>query len=198
LGGQVISRSTGVPIPDVTVNIVTAGPVCCDGHIPLVYTGPTGRFSVTLPAGTYRVLFYPAGIDGYGPAWWKGATDFESATDVVVTTKNVYLPDAALPTGRGVLGTIVDAAGQGVTGAHVDAFAADGGGFVAEGTTAPGGRFLMRLPFGTYRLLFWAPADLKLEPRWWPDAKKIDQSELITIGADGPPIDGHLGGGATQ
>ncbi len=109
LAGQVTSKANGAPIANVRVAVLLGGGgECCYSGVPAVPSGSTGRFQVTVPEGIYRIQYYPSGIDGYGVQWWKDAADYDSATDIVVTNRNIALLDAALPTGYVLEGEVLD------------------------------------------------------------------------------------------
>jgi hypothetical protein len=129
-----VSAADGTPVDDVTVILWFAERTCCTQVVPPVYTGSTGRYQLSVPEGKYRVEFYPYGLVGFGTTWWKGASDFDTATDVVVSGRNAVAIDATLPVGVRVRGT-VRTSGGGMANAHIDAYSDATGGWVA-GITA--------------------------------------------------------------
>jgi hypothetical protein len=180
ISGQVTSKATGGPVSGVTVVLFKGGfAPCCQFAMPSVSTGNTGRFSMTLPEGSYRIMFYPYGVDGYGTAWWKDGATFESATDLTVT-KNIGQIDGALPAGHAVRGTVTSDYGGALAGAHVDVFSADGG-WVTSTTTVDDGRYLVRLAPGQYRVYVSAPRGSEVHGLWWPGVPAADRSRLLGV-----------------
>jgi hypothetical protein len=192
--GQVTSRATGGPLLGVEVLLFKGGfAPCCDVAMPSVSTGITGRFSIIVPEGSYRIMFYPYGIDGYGVAWWKDGASFESATDLIVT-KNIGQIDRALPAGHVVSGKVTSDYGGGLVGAHVDVFSADGG-WVASTSTVLGGRYLVRLAPGQYRVYVTGPRGSELHGLWWPGETASDRSRLLGVPSkDSQQLDVELKG----
>jgi hypothetical protein len=193
--GQVSSKTTGGPLPGVTVVLFKGGfAPCCDAAMPSVTTGTTGRFTMTVPEGSYRIMFYPYGLDGYGAAWWKEGANFESATDLTVT-KNTSQIDAVLPAGIAVRGTVTNGYGGGLGGAHVDVYSADGG-WVTSTVTVDDGRYLVRLTPGQYRVWVGAPHGSELHGLWWPGVTAADRSRLLGVPSkESEQLDLELAGG---
>jgi carboxypeptidase family protein len=178
--GQVSSKTTGGPLSGVTVVLFKGGfAPCCDLAMPSVITGTTGRFTMTVPEGNYRIMFYPYGLEGYGVAWWKEGASFENATDLTVT-KNTGQIDGSLPAGIAVRGTVTSDYGGGLSGAHVDVFSADGG-WVTSTVTVDDGNYLVRLAPGQYRVWVGAPHGSALHGLWWPGVTAADRSRLLGV-----------------
>jgi len=178
--GQVTSKATGGPLSGVTVVLFKGGfAPCCYLAMPSVSTGATGRFSMTVPEGDYRIMFYPYGLDGLGTAWWKDGTTFESATDLTVT-KNAAQIDSALPAGHAVRGKVSTDYGGALAGAHIDIYSADGG-WVTSTTTVEDGRYMVRLAAGQYRVYVAGPRASELHGLWWPNAVEAEGSRLLGV-----------------
>jgi hypothetical protein len=176
-----VTATDGTPVEDVTVILWFAETTCCTRVVPPVYTGSTGRYQLSVPEGTYRVEFYPYGLVGLGTTWWKGASDFETATDLVVSGRNAVAIDATMPVGVRVRGT-VRTAGGGMANAHIDAFSDATGGWVAGIVAGDDGRYLLRLAPGRYRIVFNGPDDSRVEERWWRDGDRPSKSEVLVVG----------------
>lgn len=189
----VVTATDGKPVEDVTVILWFADTTCCTRVVPPVYTGATGRYQLSVPEGTYRIEFYPYGLAGLGTTWWKGASDFETATDLVVLGRNAVAIDATMPVGLRVRGTVRTSAG-GLANAHVDVYSDATGGWVAGISSSDDGRYSLRLAPGRYRIAFNGPNDSRLEERWWRDGDRSSKSEVLVLGTkDVEGIDMLLG-----
>ena len=178
--GQVTSKATHGPLAGVDIILFRGGfAPCCDLAMPSVATGPTGRFTMTVPEGNYRILFHPRRLDGYATTWWKDGATFETATDLVVS-KNMNEIDGALPAGHVVQGRVTSNFGSSLAGAHVDVYSADGG-WVTSATTVDDGRYFVRLAQGEYRVHVSAPRGTRLPAVWWPGVTTSDRSRILVV-----------------
>ena len=73
-----VTTGAGLPVANATVSAYTlAGVWVVDG-----YTNASGNYTMALPAGSYKLRVYGAGI----PTQWVGGTTFATATVTVLTT----------------------------------------------------------------------------------------------------------------
>ena len=66
------------------------GTTCCR-TVGVASTAIGGTFLMYLPQGTYRFVFDPPPASPYAAEWWRGASGFSSATDVIVGAEQVLL-----------------------------------------------------------------------------------------------------------
>ena len=69
---------------------VGGGTTCCR-TVGVATTAIGGTFLMYLPQGTYRFVFDPPPASTYAAEWWRGASGFATATDVVVGAEQVLL-----------------------------------------------------------------------------------------------------------
>ncbi len=152
-----------------------------EAHYSINDTGSTGRYQLSVPEGTYRLEFYPYGLRGFGTTWWKDASDFDTAKDLVVSGRNAVAIDATLPVGFRVRGTVKTASGT-MANAHIDAYSDATGGWVAGIVSSEDGRYLLRLAPGRYRIAFNGPDDSRVEERWWQNGDRPSKSDVLVVG----------------
>ncbi len=154
------------------------------------YAGWLGgaSWSVSVPDGTYRVLFAPSGTGMAGTVqeWastWYGNTPFEFDSPVIeVSGGNVTGIDVTLPLAGSIRGTLSDPGGSGVA-AFVWSDTADR--WVAVGwdgwSVYPTGDYhISGLPAGDYLLRF-----TSMNEGWskyWTDSEDLYDADIITLG----------------
>ena len=111
--------------------------------------GPTGAYSVVVPAGTYKIAAYDERLV-LATEFYSDVNSFEKAQTVGVTT-NISL-SFQLNLGGRVSGMVTERqGGGGLEGLIVRAYDLNGV-IVAEGVTDPAGRYSFVLPAGTFKL----------------------------------------------
>ena len=134
-----MTTGAGLPVANATVSAYTlAGVWVVDG-----YTNASGNYTMALPAGSYKLRVYGAGI----PTQWVGGTTFATATVTVLTTsatQNIVLTTT-------LSGTVTTGAGLPVANATVSAYTLAGV-WVVDGYTNASGNYTMALPAGSYKL----------------------------------------------
>lgn len=110
-------------------------------------TSATGAYSLSVAAGTYRVLVYDPRFD-YATAYANGATSYEATAPRTIASGEVVPLDLRMRRGTRVTGT-VRANGVTVDGAEV--FALDAAGNRVAGTITVNGAFTIPIAPGTYR-----------------------------------------------
>ena len=143
LSGAVTVLATGLPVSGATVSAWNAG---SGAWVAAGVTNGSGLYTITLPAGSYKLYVQPAS----GPAVWFGGTSKATATTVVVagnTTQDIALGNPALSGAVTVLAT-----GLPVSGATCPpGTRAAGPGPPPASPTAPGCTRIT-LPAGSYKL----------------------------------------------
>ena len=77
-------------VQDARVAVYAAGAPCCR-LVGVATSGNAGTFVMYVPPGTYRIVFDPPSGSPYAAQWWRGATGFATATDVIVASDRVEL-----------------------------------------------------------------------------------------------------------
>lgn len=176
LGARVsgtVTDPAGMPLANVSVLAYTA-----DGRfVTYVSTGPDGRFTLTLPRGSYRFTAVdPASI--YAAGFLNGATSF-SASSPVTVFEGQLRTDLAFQLERGGLvgGRVLDPSGAGIGGITVAAYNVDGTmrTFV---TTDASGNYVLLLPSGAFRIAAFDPA-LVFATQFYPEQSAFAMSTAI-------------------
>lgn len=149
----IVTDAAGIPLGNISLLAYTA-----DGrYLGLVSTGADGRFTMTLPRGSYRFVAIDTSFT-YAAAFLDGATSFE-ASPVVNLIEGQSKSDLMFRLERGglIAGTVVDAGGAGIAGITVAAYNIDGTmrTFV---TTDASGKYVLLLPPGAFRIGAFDPA----------------------------------------
>ncbi len=180
-----IAGTFGVGIEGAAAAVFQGGAAtCCTFLASSRPTDASGRYSVIVPSGTYRVLFFPHASD-HIPAWWNGARRFELAADIVVSGADLDGKNAVLVRGVRISGRVTDASGAPLEGVFVQAFVGGAGAsccaFVTSGRpTSVSGEYSLVVPSGTYRLRFSAAAG-NFVPQWWSGAARFDQAADVAV-----------------
>lgn len=146
-------------------------------------TDASGRYSLDLPGGSYRLLFLdPRGA--HAMEWNAGHPYYDIArADAVAAPATV---NADLPVSTGAIAGTVSADGVAATpvpGAWVVAIGARG--VAAAGTTAADGRYtLAGLPVGTYRVVVLDPRGTR-RVEYWDDKATYETSNPVPVTAGG-------------
>jgi hypothetical protein len=90
--GQVRSGPTFAEgVEGTRVAAYLAGGTPCCRTVSVATSGPAGSFLMYVPRGTYRIVFDPPAASPYAAQWWRGASGFATATDVIVGAEQVLL-----------------------------------------------------------------------------------------------------------
>lgn len=158
ISGRVTRASDATPVAYSGVNAMTS---TSTRVVAFGSTDANGAYTLTVPAGTYRLRAGAPYADmTVATSWWNGKIDYSVGTDLVVAA-NVTAIDFALPPGYSVSGRIADATGAPIVGASVWVMHSPDPGvcpcFAATSTArtdATGNYLLNNVPSGTYRLVF--------------------------------------------
>lgn len=196
----------GEPLENVYVGAysATAG-VCCE-YVAGTGTNEDGEYTLSVPAGDYKLMFYP--WDGeFTAEWWNNATDYDTATTVTVGATDVPLGAADLAGGVAIRGKVTDGSND-IEGAYVIASRVEGAElfWAAGGVTDEDGMYALVVGPGDYKLQFFGPELLLSE--WYDDAADEASATPVTVGtsdvelndvvlAGGTPISGTVTDEAT-
>jgi hypothetical protein len=91
--GELRSGTTPVfgGVPSVRVVAYAAGGTPCCQIVGEAITDENSTFLMYVPQGTYRIAFKTAPYTHFATEWWKDATAFANATDVVLGSASVQL-----------------------------------------------------------------------------------------------------------
>ena len=191
--GIVRDAATGDPIADAFVSAYSGAE---NDYVGSVSTDSSGRYLFPLPSGSYLIQFTPPSRSSYAGQWWSGVTDDDAAAEVSPGHSGI---DARLEAGELLTGTV-----RGGTSRRSVAYAGvwvyQGGGadccsFVAGTFSDSSGSYGLRLPSGTYRISYEAPAGASYADAWWPAATVFGDAEDITLIEDRRGVDPLLRSG---
>lgn len=132
-----------------------------DGWLPghAATTDADGDYTVTAPAGTYRLLVMPPADTLLPNTWYLGASSRETASPVVTTTGSTQTGvDVRLALGSGISGHVGSSWGTPIAGMQVWAYSpADVWVPSYTATTDANGKYTIVAPPGTYRVAFIRP-----------------------------------------
>lgn len=150
----------------------------------------TGRYTIALPQGTYRLEFNGPSdpVTGYsaGPRWWPDASSSRTASDVVLDTDRSDVDMLLRRDGR-LTGTVTaESTGTVVRGAGVTVVDAEGE-TVDQLTTNASGRWSTIVTPGDYtvRVAVGGSVDAAhrdLATEWFDDAYSRESADVLTVG----------------
>jgi 5-hydroxyisourate hydrolase-like protein (transthyretin family) len=186
--GTVTDASTGKPLQDAAVDILTAR----GNVVRQAMTAADGTYTAAgLPTGAYFVEFVSVSdpttfaLLNYAYQFYSGAATFAGATAVSVTngstTSNI---NAAMAAGGQIAGTATDAStGKGIAGADVIVRNANGS-EVADVVTASDGTYkAIGLPTGNYTVLFQTPDESKWASVWYNGKPSAATADTVAVTA---------------
>lgn len=142
--GTVVDAVTQAPLSGMTVAAYDTSGVLAGQAT----TAANGAYSLTVAAGTYRVLVYDTRFD-YATAYANGATTYETTAPRTIGSGEVVPLDLQMRRGTRVTGTVRV---NGVAVEGVEVFALDAAGNRVAGTTTNvSGTFTIPIAPGTYR-----------------------------------------------
>ncbi|MCI4658250.1 carboxypeptidase regulatory-like domain-containing protein [Cryobacterium zhongshanensis] len=170
--------------------------VAADNEESVTYgsTDASGRYSVPgLRAGSYKVVFNSFDTTVVSGKWYRNASDFDSATPVVVRDKaTVSGIDENLEKASSLSGTLTQKASGTVsadTSLRASIYSATSGRFVTESTADATGKYTLgSLMAGTYKVGFSGyvsgtgrPSDLV--PEFYDNVSDLAAAKPITVGS---------------
>ncbi len=173
ISGTVSQSGPGTALAGMTVQAYDTGGVLRGTAV----SDGTGRYTLTLAAGTYRVLaFDPAGI--YATSFYDNANSFEGSMALILeaTLQNVNL---SLVRGGFIAGVITASGGLPSASITVSAYNLDGSrrGFT---TTDATGRYRLVLPPGSYVLAAYDDAQNYLT-RFYSNASEFANATALPV-----------------
>lgn len=185
ISGRVTSDGTN-GIAGVGVSAVTGGGAQCCSWIAGTGTDGNGSYTLVVPAGTYRLQFYPPPGSSYISQWWSadgGADRFEHAGDIAVSA-DVTGKNTRLATGVTIRGRLTDGGQAGIANVGVGAFIGGASAtcctWVSGTQTDKDGYYTLPVLPGAYRLQFWPPRGSTFQGAWWSSTGPVSQFDSAT------------------
>ena len=187
LGGTVTAVPANTPMATVVVTVYRPlddnGTTFWESYRTLD-TDALGEYTISLPAGTYRVGF-DAGDPQIVNEFYNDKTSLDTATNVVVSANQVTTANAGLALAGWIGGTVTTAdGGLPIGGVAVSAHALVGGDWqdVVSTVTATDGTYRLYGPPGTYRVLFYG-AGVGFGTEYYDNVSTVDQATNVDIDA---------------
>ena len=181
LTGVVTDASSGLGIPDVTVQVTTLTGSTVTQVGTTVASGPyvAGYYEfTTLAEGTYLLRFLPS--SNHLDEWWDNAPTMATATSITIVAGVTTMKNATLARGGYLICTIKDPGGGLQVGASVSAYLGGLADPVATDTVGSDGRYeLSQLAPGNYRLFFDGSGEMA--NLWYPNSLSRAFSSTISV-----------------
>lgn len=148
-----------------------------------------GRYSVTVPAGTYKVYFEDCDASAYFPEWYSDKDSFETADEIsVVPGVETTGIDGVLTRAGRLLGRVTDISGNPIPFANVNA---EGPVSVGVNAGADGTYAIPFLTTGSYRVQF---ACSVCVTEWYNDKRdpRLADTVRVVLGHDTIDIDAAM------
>lgn len=152
-------------------------------------TDGTGGFSITVPAGRYRVWSLPLDTKGNRSSeFYDDIMAWDLATVVEVEAdKTTRLNDIKLATGHTISGKVVAqlSMNNGQSGVVVDVYDFDTGFWINSGVTNSEGKYsISGIPAGNYRVKTSPPKDSGMANRFFDDAWNWDNANRVSVSSE--------------
>lgn len=165
-------------------------------------TNASGHYSVTVAAGSYRVLAYDnAGT--FATSFFDGAESFDTSTVVTLQATQTVIANFALPRAGFIGGVVTSRSGTPLASVTVAAYNASGT-LRGQTRTDAAGRYQLAVPAGAYRLAAWDDA-LQYATTFHADAATFAGAAVLTISAGNTvtanfalPLSGRIRGVVTD
>jgi len=177
--GMVRTAEGGVQLADMTVAAYNAAGFLAASTV----TDGLGRYLLTLPPGTYRLLAFDRS-GTYATSFYNGAASFETSQQVNLAPGQSLPVAFTLPRGFQITGMVLDGStGLPLAGAVVSAYNTDGSlrSFTA---TALNGTFTLIVPAGSYKLVAYHEV-LPYVPEFYRETALFESAALVTAPASG-------------
>ena len=191
--GRVMSGRTGQPLEGVSVFALRPGSILIFGGAGDAFeieatasTNTTGRYSLTVPPGTY-VIDAVAPQDAQRRFWSDDPAVFQ-ATPLKVE-RNLAGIDLTLVPVTPLGGQVRSGPSfaEALAGVRVVAYLGGGSAccrVVGAATTGEIGTFVMYVPQGVYRIVFEPPAGSPYASRWWSGGAGFTTATDVTVGPE--------------
>jgi hypothetical protein len=204
IAGKVINTDNN-PLPGINVQIFNFD---TDSWVNDRITDSNGDFSITVPAGRYRLKALSLDITtSVSGEFYDDKTRWDDATIVtVVNGQTTNLNDIVLGTGQSVAGHVLDTQDAAVSGAVIDIFDYDTDSWVDSTVTNKEGLYALKgVKDGSYRLMVSPPPGGNLAVIFfdnasvWDNAKRLDvaSADLVNINLT-LPVGGLIAGNITD
>lgn len=185
--GATISGTVANGVAGINVSAYVSNGTCCT-WVAGTATDSAGSYSFIVPAGTYRLQFYPQTSTSLIAQWWDGtaggAKTFDGALDIVVASSAVTGKNATLSSGHKIAGRIMSDATTGISGASAQVFVGGTGAtcctWVTGSSTDATGLYTILVPDGTYRLQLVGPQGLTYMGQWYDGGSGVARFEQAT------------------
>jgi hypothetical protein len=180
-GGNItglVTDSLGTPINNVNVNVNNLS----NQWITNGFTQANGTYSIALPAGSFKVAFYPPQGSNYINQFYNNKASFDTGDPVTVTV-GVTTPNinAQLATGGIISGTVTNSGG-GIANVGIGVNDLSNH-WVGGCQTNTDGTYSVTVPAGTYKVGFWAPQGSNYINQWYNNKASFDTGDPVTVTA---------------
>lgn len=170
--GQITDEATGLPLVDwvaVSAYDDATGDFVATMDVP---TDSEGRYEISVPAGTYRLVFEDARIMGYQSEWWQDQPDFASADPVVVAAgANAgpfdFVVGRPAETGGWIAGTVTDEDGNPIWRMNWVVFDLSGNQVASARTDESGNYRTSSLGTGSFKVKFEDTSSFTYDSTWF-------------------------------
>jgi 5-hydroxyisourate hydrolase-like protein (transthyretin family) len=180
IGDATITGAVTEGVSDATRGYVTTY-VLTDGSWDQYFgtaTDSTGKYTLHVPAGSYRLRMSPGGNHTYGAEYYNNTYDFDSATTVTVASgATVTLADVSLAKWSTISGTVTDPNGAALPGISVCPDAIANTEYQGCATSDASGAYTLGVVAGTY--LVRTSADAYLDT-YYADGGSVTESANAT------------------
>ncbi len=173
--GTVREAQNGIPLKSmVAAAYNSAGQVQAN-----TTTDINGRYELTVPAGSYRVLAYDP-LGAFATQFANDAPSFEESPVTVVSGAQPVTVDFALKRGKNVSGVVITSGGfpPAVTAAAYNLSGTRRG----SAATGAGGTYSIVLPPGTYKMVAYDDAGA-FAPAFFRDRQTFTDADILTVTA---------------
>lgn len=152
-----------------------------------VSTDSNGNYSFNVPAGTYRVQFYPQSsvrrYYAYAPEWYENKSNFHAGDLISVTAGATSNINAQLEIGGKISGRVTDSSGNGIADVYVQAFDPDSANIVFNGgLTNSEGFYNISLAAGNYKVRFSpGPDSGNYALEWYNNKTDFHPADIVTV-----------------
>jgi hypothetical protein len=180
VGGRIsgrITNTSGDGIAEVDVWPNDLNNISLEG----AFTDSQGYYTFSVPAGTYKVAFYPRGAGYYALEYYNNKSNFNEADLVTViagqTTSNI---NAQLEIGGKISGKVTDASNNGIANVDVHVVGLNSN-WLPGSTTDNEGYYTLSVAPGTYKVFFDPKSAGYFLPEYYNNKFNFDEADLVTV-----------------